>query len=519
MKIIISVALVLLAAISLPAQDEFKKIWETKVSVPNKWNAQNADLSKILIGDLKEIEMVDGTNGKSLWKFNIKDKLGVKQMEDWSFLWAKEGEPVEIVYKKPKEDTKISVYLDSKTGQINSSFKELKDKEQKIKKNKSKIFFASDAYDEASDTEISLLYDSKFIAKHSGSEFDVLVVALGGHIWSKTIKVKAASHLNRLLLSKHEPNVMMNLMIAADKVFVIAEGISVLDLKTGNYLWGVSFDNVQSGMTSQEIGRSPLPVVDNGSVYYCDFTKGEKAIKKLDINSGNVIWTSDKLNNDDVVSQLGITNNVLIAKFGGYIRKAKNIYNPNNGLTSYKVSYEYEGKSDIRAYDATSGKPIWNAENISEDDKFAKSECSILLDKNKIIACTNKLFYILDPVKGTVIKQAPISFKEIGKPQNIFIHNESYIVEGEEGLASNDKTGEQNYAVSTGKRLMTEFRGNAFIVWTGKDVDDMNEFICFDLTSGKILGKLKGTYRPEFDTNGDYFIRFKDEQITKFKTY
>ncbi len=512
-KIKLIVALLLLNIFPVISQNEFNKEWETKVSVPNKWNDQNADLSLILIGDLKELEMVNGTNGKSLWTFRIKEKLGVKQMEDWHFLWAYEGEPIEIVYKKPKEDSKTSVYLNPKTGEIESSVTY-----ESLKKKKVKEHLADEAYDKSSNTTVSLIYTDKFFVKHSGSEFDVTVLASGGNSWSSTIKVKAASHLNRVMLSSSEPNVMMYVKIVGDKVLIIGEGMTALDLKTGKTLWNATFDYVQSGMTSQEIGHCPLPVFDKQAVYYCDFSKGEKAIKKLDINSGKLIWTGDNLSKNDVISAMEISNNILIVKFGGYIRKAKNIYNPNSGATTYKAVYDYEGDTDIRAYDVSDGKRLWTAENLPKEDKFSKSECSILTDGNNLIASSLKTFYIIESASGKVIGQSAIASNEIGKPQFIFAHEGNYIVEGEKGIASFDKAAKQNYAISTGKRLMSEFKGNAFIVWTGKDVDDMNEFIRFDLSSGKILGKLKGTYYPRFDSTGDYFIRFKDTQITKFKT-
>jgi len=38
--------------------------------------------------------------------------------------------------------------------------------------------------------------------------------------------------------------------------------------------------------------------------------------------------------------------------------------------------------------------------------------------------------------------------------------------------------------------LYTEFMVDASIFWKGKEIDNMNVFICFDLNTGKITGKL-----------------------------
>lgn len=520
--------LLCIAALSVKAafaQSEFSTVWDTKANVNPEWNAFNDDLSLILVGDLKEIEMIDGTNGKSLWKFNAKEKLGVKSMEDWFFLFAKEGDPVEIVYKKPKEENKTSLYLDPRTGIINNSIseKDLKTKNNRPVRSKTKTMFAGSAYDPGSSTFLNINYNDRVLKSAvNGTNMDMEIQAMGGYNWTVNITGKCVRHLCDNLLSSDEPAMMVSLFCSNEKVFVVYEGISVLDLKTGKLLWTTSFDNVQSSVglkASQEIGRSPMPVTSDDAVYICDFSKEEKTIKKIDITTGNVLWKSDKLKNDDVVSQLEIVNNTLIAKFGGTVRKEKFIPNANGGIGdgTYKVNYSYEGTTDVRAYDAATGKPKWNINTMYPDDKFSKSECSILIENNKIALCSDKHFFLLNPENGATLSKTPID-KTIGDPQILSTYQGMIILEGNKGIAAFNDNGDQSYAVNTGKRLFSEFKGDAFIVWTGKEIDDKNEFIRFDLKSGKIMGKLKGTYRPRFDTTGNYFLRFNDKAITKFKT-
>lgn len=520
-KLFITLSALCLSSISLWSQAEFTKVWTTEVDVENKWHSNKKDLSMILIGDLKTFAMVDGTNGKTLWSFNAKERLGVKSVEDWTFLWAMEQEPVEVVYNKPKEDTKTTIYLDSKTGNVISSLTESTLKEKDGSKNKyrrSHTKFATKDYDKSSETLVELYFKDKFFKNsYAGNTFEVTVRAFGGYIWNTPIKARAVTHINRLLLSSDEPDIMMNVMIANDKVFVLYEGITALDLKTGKELWTTSFDMVDAGMTSQEIGKAPKPTVDNNAVYICDLSKGEKAIKKLDVNTGNLIWKSEKLDKDEVISQLGVVGNNLVAKFGGIIRKAKNVYNPNNGATTRIAKNVFEGKSDIRVFDAATGKELWSAEKIFKEDKFSNSECSIFMGNNNIVACSNKFIYLVEPSTGNVKSKTELG-KEIGKPKYIFEYDGNFIVEGEEGIASFSSNGAKNYAVSTKKVLMTEFVADVFIVWTGKDTDDMNEFIRFDLKTGKIMGKLKDCYTPYFNEDGSNFLRYKENTITKYQT-
>ncbi|MBK7110863.1 MAG: hypothetical protein IPH60_00215 [Flavobacteriales bacterium] len=75
-----------------------------------------------------------------------------------------------------------------------------------------------------------------------------------------------------------------------------------------------------------------------------------------------------------------------------------------------------------------------------------------------------------------------------------------------------------SYATNTGQCLLTEMRGDAFIVWTGKKADDRNEFIRFDPSTGAIMGKLEGCYRPRFDFSGDRFVRFDNPKVMLYRT-
>jgi outer membrane protein assembly factor BamB len=528
MKPFLSILIFLLFTINQAfSQPEFKKEWEAKANVKNVWNACNEDLSLILMGDLKVIQMFDGITGKPLWKFSAKEKLGVKTLKDWYFLTTKEGEPVQLIYKKNKEKDNTILFLNPRTGEINSTVTEevLVEKRSKpVKKAKvvrSKAVFAEETYDEESDTYLEIGYKDKMIkSAMSGTMMELTINASGGYTWSTTIKGKCVRHLCDNLLSADESDMMVTIMASHGKVFVIYEGISVLDLKTGKVLWTTTFDNVVSSAglkATQEIGRSPLPVADDEAVFICDFSKGEKAIKKLDINTGNLIWKSEKISGNDVISALFVMEHTLIAKFGGVIRKEK--YIPSNeGPGTFQVKYAYEGTSEIRAYNVTNGKQVWNSDKISDDDKFSRSECTLSQDGNKLLACSNKNLYVIEPQTGKVISKTEFGTKQIGKPQYISLYDGYYIVEGEKGIASITQAGVKNYSVSTGKRLFTEFRGDAFIVWVGKSVDQMNQFVRFDLTTGKILGKEKACFKPRFDKTGDYYVKFDKQKITKLKT-
>ncbi|MBK9176577.1 MAG: hypothetical protein IPM46_09615 [Flavobacteriales bacterium] len=70
---------------------------------------------------------------------------------------------------------------------------------------------------------------------------------------------------------------------------VVYEGLTRLDLATGKVLWNTTFDNVETSvdlLVKQEIGRAALPRPPPICGCVCDFTKGERSIKKLDPSTG-----------------------------------------------------------------------------------------------------------------------------------------------------------------------------------------------------------------------------------------
>lgn len=522
-KLTTTVLMAIGIAITTYAQNEFPKVWETQTVVEPKWNAWNEDLSMILLGDLKELEMLDGSTGKSLWTFNVKEKLGVKGLNDWAFMIKYEGEPVKLIYTKPKEKVATVVFLDAKTGQISSQYTEanLKEKERKSSKKPSRAVYKTTTYDAGSSTFVSVSYTDKLVTSAmGGTEMDLNVSAVGGYKWSTVVKGKCVRHLCDNLLSNDEPTLMINTIIIEDKVLVIYEGISVLDLKTGRLLWTTTYDNATTSVglkAEQEIGRSAFPVGDKDAIYLPDFSKGERCIKKLDSNTGNVLWKSDKLSGEDIVSQLSLVNGTLVAKFGGIIRKEKYIPNSNGGGT-YKVEYSYEGKTDLRGYEAATGKQVWTLEqHNSKEDNLTKSECNMLLVNNTIFFCSQKFLYVMNPATGAIVTKTDIQPKNLGKPKYMYSHNNKAVVEGATGLAACTAEGALVYSVNTGKCLFTEFRGNSFLLWTGKSEDDMNEFITMDIETGKIFGKKKECYQPRFDSEGNYFLYFNKNTITKYK--
>ncbi len=505
------------------AQEEFPTVWEGKFSIDADYKGCSDDLAYLVGGDLTQIEMLDGATGKSLWTYNFKEKHGVKKCERWRM--NDETGTMQVTIDKGKDGGEQKMDLDFRTGAVVASTQlaeRVKEKKAPRKRDRSRRTSQTSTYDEATNTTIDLDYDERNVmGVKKGTDLNLTVEASGGKAWSTNFTARVISRLTKLYLPSDAGDVMLDISTGQGKVFVVYEGITCLDLNTGAILWNTTFDNVEvsSGLKiKQEIGRSAMPLIAADGVYICDFSKGERTIKKLDLNTGAVIWQADKLKNDDIVSELVLDGGNLIARFGGLIRVEQYIPGMDGNADTYKVDYVFEGTTSLRAYNAASGAAAWHTGDMDLADNFKKAECNILSADGKVYACGEKNMYVFDAATGKLEKQGEYNAKTIGKARALYTYEGAYIIEGEKGIARLGADLTPVYATNTGKCLLTEMRGDAFIVWTGKELDDRKEFIRFDPATGKIFGKMEDCYNPHFNEAGDRFVRFDGQKALQYRT-
>lgn len=518
---------ILFSPITLNAQKEFPTVWQTEFALASGWNATSPDLEFVIGGDATAVEVLDGATGKQLWGITFKEKYGVKECEDW--VANHDTETVDIELKKDKNGPVTTIHLDYRTGaEVGREQLPARTRTKAARTNRSvargQRIHHSECTDDASGTTISLAYDDKKIkSAMGGTDLTLTVKASGGHDWTASFEGKVVAHMVHDMLPAEEGAVILNVLTGHGKVLVVYEGITCLDLASGRVLWNTSFDYTSTSVglkAKQEIGRAAMPLIAADGVYLADLSKGQRTIKKLDAATGAVIWSADKLDDDDIVSELLLVGGNLIARFGGVVRHEIFVPSANGGVGdgTYKVEHVFEGRTGLRAYDAATGKAAWSTDAMELADNFKKGECNILSEGGSIHALGEKNIYVFDAATGKVIKQADYNSKAIGKARWYYAYNGLMLIEGEKGIAAVDKDLVVKYATPTGKCLLTELRGDAFIVWTGKEMTDRNEFIRFDPATGAILGKLEGCYRPRFDTSGDRFVRFNDDKVMMYRT-
>lgn len=526
-KSITSVACILLCIFSLStfAQNPFKQEWKAQFPIPVETRMINDDRSLVLGGNMNEIAMMDGVTGKIIWQLNFKEKLGQKKAKDWS--WDKKVKVVWVDVKGEKKDQVVTSYFKDATGEqiTEQQYKDLRSEYEKgirwVKKGALIV-------DEHS-TDVWLEYEPKKIVGSAGkgTKSKITVNASGTYTWNTTIDAKYIRTLCTNAIpaaAKAFGGDFFRISYAQDKVFIIYEGMSVIDIKTGKLLWQTDLDNTDFDFglfkSTQTLGRAGFPYADATGVYVADLSKGQYRIKKFDINTGNVLWQTEAFDKDDVVPSLQVINGVLVAQFGGRLQTQTYIPGVEGRPDVCKSEYKFAGNAGVKAYDVNTGKLLWETNGMKElGDKFSGAITNIVKVGESACLASDKNFYVFES-NGKVKYSTPIKAMKIGKPISMESYGKDVILlQCEEGVALISVADSKVlFATNTGNCYDYQQIGNAFFVWTGKDQFDLSEFVRVDMTTGQIYGKAKDMSYPFFTTDGEYVIKLDGTKVIRFQT-
>ncbi|MBC7382357.1 MAG: PQQ-binding-like beta-propeller repeat protein [Bacteroidia bacterium] len=497
------------------AQKECALVWKNEFPVEPKWKMINEDATLILGGNLNEIAMIDGVTGSVLWQLNFKKALGVKSAKDWN--WNKEKGVVNVIIKGEKKEEDKTIFYDEKSGNMIADISTLK-----TKMVRTKTRFNSYIENKEKGVELILTYKKRTIGElFKNKPLEMTIECTGKINWSKTISAKVTTSMCRNRAEGGEPIIDFN--VKGDKVYLIYDGISVIDLNTGNLLWQTTFDNSEYDFglfkSSQTLGKAGAPLVENDGVYVVDLSKNQYCIKKFNLESGALIWKSEPLDKDAIVPELVLINNELIARFGGRVIVETYIPGQNGNADVYKTEPKMKGDFGLKGFDASTGKQLWDTKKMKDlNDKFSNALTNMINNDQTIYVTSDKNLYAFSS-NGKTKFITPVNKTGLGTPVKMFTYENNLIVMFEEGIGSYEmSTGKQNYATSTKKALEDFKAGNAYFVWAGSDIFSLEDFVRFDLASGQILSKMKDTSYPYFSNDGEEFVKFKGDQYARYKT-
>jgi outer membrane protein assembly factor BamB len=216
----------------------------------------------------------------------------------------------------------------------------------------------------------------------------------GNYLW----KTKAANK------SSHTPMTMNTSVITYyasmeafdNKILLTTEGIEVFDAATGESLYNIPFVPYYKWGAGHYINGIFKPVITPNGILIADRTSGDMYIKMYDKNTGQQLWSTDKLKKKDCAPTAFVTGESAVIQFGGL-----NYFEVINNGDIGKLLDPFE----VVSFDLKTGKTNWTVESKQDFYYIDKS------NENIMIAGKNKL-QILNPQNGTEIKSDKNPFGE-----------------------------------------------------------------------------------------------------------
>lgn len=439
--------------------------------------------------------MMELQTGREIWKIDTYENLKLESLE----AFHPEGMDImEVVV-----DGAVRSYYDLKTGE---SISKVPSKYFKNQKSSLSSLIVSDE-----DMHLRLDYKRKLMRGSTGTTTPMVLSAkkfsTGEPLW----ETKFEGKLVTTLVTKRD---MLQFYVKNNRIFVVYEGISVFDLKTGKELWKSDFNNseVSIGLKAkQELNLADVPLVDGNEAYIADLTKGVYGIRKVDAATGKTMWQTEKFNSSDVIPALHLQNNALIAQFGGVINIQTYIETDQSIRTTNK--WKFRGNPDIKAFDPATGKLLWDGKKLGLKMEFISS---FNFDKSNVYFFTDKEFVGIDIASGQIKVKIDLKDARLGEPLATLMEGESGKVFAimDKGFCGLDlKSGTILHATKV-KDVTGYFEKNGhYFLLTG---DDQDKIVGVDLKGGKVFGKFEGS-EDNVTADGRFVIEMKKDKVAKYK--
>ncbi len=262
------------------------------------------------------------------------------------------------------------------------------------------------------------------------------------------------------------------IFLRGDKLFLQLNGLQVYEYKTGNPIWAAAYDVT----FARELVRPKVygqvvrfgvyeaiaqPLYDGEYVYILDVkSRKSQYLKKYEINSGKLVWTSPEIKDARVIPGLYKIDDKIILQIGGAVEVqaiSKQTY--GNGYVQWTqyfrtIKYQNVKPYEVQAFSTNDGTKSWDSE------RFRKGITNIFPSGNNIVVSSGKALYSLDYKTGKEAYEIPLGDDDIGLAEKIVnpaelgdnISKDNVIVLGEKGVSShNIATGAKVWAVKTKK--------------------------------------------------------------------
>lgn len=291
------------------------------------------------------------------------------------------------------------------------------------------------------------------------------------------------------------------IFLRGDKLFLQLNGLQVYEYKTGSPIWAAAYDVT----FARELVRPKVygqvvrfgvyeaiaqPLYDGEYVYILDVkSRKSQYLKKYEVNSGKLIWTSPEIKDARVIPGLYKIDDKIILQIGGAVEVqaiSKQTY--GNGYVQWTqyfrtIKYQNVKPYEVQAFSTNDGTKSWDSE------RFRKGITNIFPSGNNIVVSSGKALYSLDYKTGKEAYEIALGDDDIGLAEKIInpaelgdnVSKDNVIVLGEKGVSShNIATGAKVWAVKTKKGEFSGIFGENIFFDTEK-----GDYFSIDANSGK----------------------------------
>ena len=427
------------------------------------------DAELIMLFDRKlgkdQMAVIDATNGNALWttdKFqNVENEsvvyihekgaFAVATKSMLSFIEAKTGK---VLWETPKFHGSVGTY----------------------------IYNAADGY-------ITMLNykPTNLAALFSGFKNQLVKIntADGSIAWDVTYR----GTFEKKILTREA---LADLKLDGDKVVLTMNGLQVYNYATGAQVYNCAFDQtpevVKKPMGVDRFGAYGTvaePIADGNDLYVLDMAnKKNQYIKKYNRTDGKLVWTSPEIANARAIPGMWLVDGVIVLQVGGTVEKQwidRKRRADGSTVTEYVVDFDESSPYNMQAFDAATGKQLW------ESERFKKGITNAIVDGKDLVVCSGKALYRLDIKTGKETYEVPLGKDNIGQASYIAAYEGSrVVVVGEKGVSTHNITDGAIIASSKYRKSTPMFRhgkavmGNSLAMKTTK-----GDYAVYDLQTCK----------------------------------
>lgn len=360
-------------------------------------------------------------------------------------------------------------------------------------------------YDSATNSIVVVNSDDEAF-KVSGLQFNKQIARIdaedGSTIWTNSYDGNIREKLDGIGIWADRK---VDVRLMGDFVMLNFLSVELFDFKTGDKLWQTSeganklLDLVAP--ESQIMNQFAFPVIHNNMLYRVGFenvglTGIDVIIEAFDLDTGDLVWKSDKISRSDPVNNMEVIDDRLIVSIS-------------------------DSKALV-AFDVNNGKRLW------EYDKFGRRGVQHHTHQTDegLVAAGGDRVALIDPKSGEDLFSIDTGADGLGDVSDVQLLAEGMVVSGDDGFALyDDATGKQIQKVITPTGGLITANGERLLVIPKPNYSDVTypvdgAFYIINPADGKLLGTLgtdKNRRDWKIDENYESIYVLSGNKIEKYE--